>query len=1094
MLNSNAQLDITLMFVIAGIILTTGSLAVQGKVCGSKDIRNRIDEFVELENCSTIEGNLSIVFIDEGISGWEDYQGGFPDLVEITGVLLLFRVEGLKSIGQLFPNLAIIGGERLFEGYALVVYEMFDLEDIGLSGLILIRNGAVRIEKNPQLCYLDTVDWGRITTGVSPSENFFKGNNECADTCPSDCDTTGGVRRCWNALSCQKMLACPSGCPTGVCNGDICCHPNCVGGCSGPSADQCTACKDVIHTSDDGEETCVQQCPTGFYMYRSRRCLTASECLNFSDYKLDREKCDAQIPDRPCLKLVTMYDGEEKIPVCYEGCPGGYKTDPDNSTRCIQCEGGQCPKVCNGKIIDSLHAAENLKDCRIIHGSLVIKLKECVDEDKLESYLGQIVEVTGHIAVSYSYALHSLRFFNGLRKVGGENPINYKYSIHIFNNPNLQELIPELSHNFLEVSKGTVLFKNNEKLSYEKITDFVSMTNLNIEDTEVSKATNGNRLSSAVLQLNLQVLKTSPHVAFITWPRMPTLNILQYSVFWKKTSEESVTVFDEVDACTILGWRSKDIECLYEPQTCSKDAIIQYIGGLKPWTRYAAYIRAQTPTTESAVSNVVYFLTDPDAPTAPLNLEVRATEPGTLRLTWDPPSIPNGNVTSYRIKWNHMNYNVEKYRQRDYCSLPLSGIDDKSTDVPLAECCPCPTKTQQHIINEMLAERKANLDMVFQDMLQNRVYIKRMYRNKDRRSAENSDIDSGENPINFAHVYNTEEFIVTNLGNYQKYSFEVQACHTKYQDRDTMCSGNAIEWGTTLPNKQSDLVDESTVRTEEVKNGIRLEWTEPAHPNGIILNYDIENMRNDPHNPYGNMPVLICLLNNGTGRSNFTLYKLTPGKYQFRIRATSLAGTGPWTQYLYYTVSQRSTAGSITVNEDVFVKATPDSTKVVVSLNCTGSVAGLSYYIINRINWDFVDKNGTSHGVTKAFYHDSESDFAERIFSTGHAKLQYTRLKGYFYSFQLKFYGITQEDAGIYRCTHLDRYGNTIDSKNVSLTVVSYECYHWTDEDLWVMGRFRTPMKEKARCEEDLGYVFTQGKNEDFAGCKTCWCCKPVST
>jgi hypothetical protein len=39
---------------------------------------------------------------------------------------------------------------------------MKDMEEIGLSSLTHILRGAVKIEKNSDLCYVDTVNWEAI--------------------------------------------------------------------------------------------------------------------------------------------------------------------------------------------------------------------------------------------------------------------------------------------------------------------------------------------------------------------------------------------------------------------------------------------------------------------------------------------------------------------------------------------------------------------------------------------------------------------------------------------------------------------------------------------------------------------------------------------------------------------------------------------------------------------------------------------------------------------------------------------------------------------------------------------------------------------
>lgn len=56
-----------------------------------------------------------------------DYDLEFPELTEITDYLLLYRVNGLKSLIKLFPNLRIIRGNSLIKDYALIIYEMMHL-------------------------------------------------------------------------------------------------------------------------------------------------------------------------------------------------------------------------------------------------------------------------------------------------------------------------------------------------------------------------------------------------------------------------------------------------------------------------------------------------------------------------------------------------------------------------------------------------------------------------------------------------------------------------------------------------------------------------------------------------------------------------------------------------------------------------------------------------------------------------------------------------------------------------------------------------------------------------------------------------------
>ncbi|GBP37473.1 Insulin-like peptide receptor [Eumeta japonica] len=130
-------------------------------LCQSLDIRNTPDQLNKLRGCTVIEGQLRIVLIERtNHTHFENVS--FPELREITGYLVLYRVRGLRTLGDLFPNLSVIRGNQLFKDYALVIYDMESLLNLGLRSLTHILRGSVRIEHNDRLCYVDTVDWAAI--------------------------------------------------------------------------------------------------------------------------------------------------------------------------------------------------------------------------------------------------------------------------------------------------------------------------------------------------------------------------------------------------------------------------------------------------------------------------------------------------------------------------------------------------------------------------------------------------------------------------------------------------------------------------------------------------------------------------------------------------------------------------------------------------------------------------------------------------------------------------------------------------------------------------------------------------------------------
>lgn len=166
--------------------------------CQSIDIKNSVQNFQVLENCTVINGNLHIVLIEGSSDQYKDLA--FPNLVEIKDHLLMYRVYGLRTLRYLFPNLAVIRGEDLITNYAFVIYEMPALEEIGLTSLNMIKRGDIRIEKNPNLCYLGTIEWKWIAE--SATDSFIQQNKDeeqCVDFCPPGC------QHCWTPEDCQTF-------------------------------------------------------------------------------------------------------------------------------------------------------------------------------------------------------------------------------------------------------------------------------------------------------------------------------------------------------------------------------------------------------------------------------------------------------------------------------------------------------------------------------------------------------------------------------------------------------------------------------------------------------------------------------------------------------------------------------------------------------------------------------------------------------------------------------------------------------------------------------------------------------------------------
>lgn len=170
----------------------------------------------KLRNCTSVFGSLHL----KGISFSKRNEHlrkelRFPHLREITGHLIVtFLMDG-TSLSDILPNLAVIHGraESLFQGYALVIYQNEGLQNIGLNSLTVIKQGGIKIEFNPKLCYLDRVRWASLMVHNGAAKKLAMNGNskDCFAKCSESCHTpsghgSSGHKYCWGRerKNCQK--------------------------------------------------------------------------------------------------------------------------------------------------------------------------------------------------------------------------------------------------------------------------------------------------------------------------------------------------------------------------------------------------------------------------------------------------------------------------------------------------------------------------------------------------------------------------------------------------------------------------------------------------------------------------------------------------------------------------------------------------------------------------------------------------------------------------------------------------------------------------------------------------------------------------
>ncbi|XP_008332774.1 insulin receptor a [Cynoglossus semilaevis] len=908
------------------------------EICPKQDIRNSVTSLQALENCTVIEGHLKILLMFR--TKTEDFRGlSFPKLTVITDYLLVFRVYGLESLSDLFPNLTVIRGNNLFFNYALVAFEMLQLREIGLYSLMNITRGAVRIEKNPDLCYLSTLDWSKVLDSVA--DNYImanKNDRECGDVCPgaaigkTTCPTTtiNGQfsERCWTQNHCQRM--CPVQCKHRACTkDDQCCHEQCLGGCLKPdSAGHCVACRGLQH-----EGTCVDRCPETHLTFKGWRCVSFAFCQELHN-QCKREKEHSKKAD--CQEYV-IHNG-----ACMPECPSGYTIVNSSTLNCTPCA-GLCPKVCMGqKTVDSVNAAQALRGCTVLNGSMVINLRGGNNiAAELEASLGQLEEITGYLTVRRSYALMSLSFFRKLRVIRGEEQEVGNYSFYALDNQNLRQLWDWSKHK-LTILQGRIFFHYNSKLCMSEIRKMEEVTGTKDRQQkgDITKI-NGDQASCENQALKFTLVRTMSDKIMVKWQSFwpkDFRDLLGFMVLYKEAPVQNVTEFDGQDACGSNSWVIADVD---PPPRVGDGEKEQTEPGylilpLKPWTQYAIMVKTQLSASDEhevlgAKSEIIYVRTDATKPSVPLEPSSSSNSSSQIILKWKPPNDPNGNITHYLVFCQRQPEAIELYKY-DYCQKGMKLPTRAPTQVDNDEeqkwnqteeqgqgtrCCACP-KTDKELNKEKedLLYRKT-----FENYLHNEVF--ELKHTRQRRAVvgiangtllvqttassppEGTHVPDEEGEETFEStksvvtVLAKESTVISNLRHFTSYQIEIHACN--HPTDPARCSMAAYVSARTLPEDKADDIL-SPIKYEVTENTVHITWQEPEAPNGMIILYEVNYKR------LGDTEELhYCVSRNMfKEKRGCKLKVMHSGNYTVRIRATSLAGNGSWTEPTYFYVQDTS--------------------------------------------------------------------------------------------------------------------------------------------------------------------------------------------
>ncbi|XP_026479394.1 insulin-like receptor [Ctenocephalides felis] len=732
---------------------------------------------------------------------------------------------------------------------------------IGLPGLYSIQHGAVRAERNPKLCYVNTILWKNITATGS---NFFLNNqlpNECSliENCNS-CTNNN----CWTKDKCQKFAVYHPEC-----------DEQCLGACTGPGPAQCNVCRTLRNGS-----ICVDRCPPERLVFLdTMRCSNPAKCVN-----------DKVIYENSCLLE----------------CPAGFM---NSSGICIKCPKQKCPNVCRGAIITSISDAQHFKGCTIVNGSLQIRLSEAIDitQDLLHN-LSEIEEIIGILKVYRSFSLKSLHFFTNLKVIHGNEELDSnKYSLMVFENQNLQNLFNVTS---LRIEKGSILFNNNPYLclsEIEKFQQYTNLTKLSLKDSFPSW--NGYKANCNFVKIKTFAGNVFTTNATIYWENYKNVSSNGYMIYYIKAPEKNVRIYYGMDTCLENSWNGTQ----FKEKTQSQ--YLKYtLTDLNAFTQYAFYVRSydlESPVLnfhQEVQSNLEYFKTLTDQPSGVERIRTVSKNSSSITITWFPPSTPNGILSHYKLYVFHHPDENDFLDPRNYCKEPMEDIEtnpelEMIQSAPAQQSCFCPDD------EPLLSIDQDESDICIEGAETHHSCSQMKYSSNRVRRALAPHVRVKEFPdvivdgyyevttINFSAELT--QYTVNHLRYYGLYTLQLAACNINEKNYE-VCS--PIEHFTDRAGKYIRADDILDFRVETRNNEVFLKWSEPEKPNGVIITYFIEYGKYEWEKaPF--MTKCVTRLHHAMNNYTHTLL-LEDGTYKTRVKAQSLAGDGRYTNMVEFNVTK----------------------------------------------------------------------------------------------------------------------------------------------------------------------------------------------
>ena len=580
---------------------------------------------------------------------------------------------------------------------------------------------------------------------------------------------------------------------------------------------------------------------------------------------------------------------------------------------CQRCQ-GRCRRTISGAIVHHISDAQVFRGITVVDGALEFQIRSGNPNimNELADAFGQIEEITEYLKVTHSFPITDLSFFKKLKVIRGDRLDINNSSLVILDNPNLSSLFGK--NQKIQILNGRLFFHYNSKLCMQKILDLSKMVGIrDLTALEVQPESNGDKVACEVVGINMTVSELGPDYAKVEWNSYkPHANQLLLSYLLNYIETESPNVTYEGNSCGNNTWQILDVENPNGNST-KEVTISKMITNLKPYTRYAAYVKTFTARSKSkdfssivGQSKIIFFRTKSDIPSVPTNLVSFPTSDKEIVVKWNPPEEPNGPIAYYIVSGFIRPDDETLPLTRNYCENGLveetepeqsPEITIKSTLTDSSSCCSKDSETK--VVTSKNFEIFCHGYMKISYMSPGR----KSYCRSDSYGLAESNLQQSYNGTYYSFIFNISasknSYIIKDLRYFTTYIISVAACGNYSEDGMQMCS--PVEYTTTRTNKRPEADKVRNVRAHVNSSSVIVAWDPPREPNGITIAFTVEYINTDVKDAK-KVAECVPVSVHRNKRGTHEIKDLSTGRYSLRVRSKTLAGDSEFSEPVKFSI------------------------------------------------------------------------------------------------------------------------------------------------------------------------------------------------